>query len=87
MIVLFDPYAYQETIINSRAAHGMPIVREERFPLFVYYSFCTMTTLGYGDVIPISRIARSISWLEALSGQLYLAILVSRLVGLHIAEK
>ena len=54
--------------------------------LSVYYSFVTMTTLGYGDVIPISAAARSLSALQAVTGQLYLAVLVARLVGLHIAH-
>ena len=59
---------------------------EKRYPLFIYFSFSTMSTLGYGDIVPVSRLARSLSWLEALTGQLYLTILVARLVGLHIAN-
>ena len=54
------------------------------FPL--YYSFVTMTTLGYGDIIPTSAAARMLAALEAVTGQLYLAVLVARLVGLHIAH-
>jgi hypothetical protein len=53
---------------------------------FFYYSFVTLTTLGYGDITPITSIARSLSIIEALIGQLYIAILVSRLVGVHIAQ-
>ncbi len=53
---------------------------------FSYYSFVTITTLGYGDVTPVSPPARSLSLLEALSGQLYIAILIARLVGTHIAQ-
>ncbi len=52
----------------------------------LYYSFVTMTTLGYGDVVPLSSAARSLSSLQAVVGQLYLAVLVARLVGLHIAH-
>ncbi len=52
----------------------------------LYYSFVTMTTLGYGDVTPLSSAARSLSSLQAVTGQLYLAVLVARLVGLHIAH-
>ena len=54
------------------------------FPL--YYSFITLTTLGYGDVVPSSPPARMLAALEAIMGQLYLAVLVARLVGLHIAQ-
>ncbi len=53
---------------------------------FIYYSFVTLTTLGFGDITPISNPAQSLSLLEAVMGQLYLAILVARLVGIHIAQ-
>lgn len=56
------------------------------YPLFVYYSFCTLSTVGYGDIVPVSRLARTMSWLEAVTGQIYLTVLVARLVGLHIAS-
>ena len=49
--------------------------------LFIYYSFITLTTVGYGDVTPVSATARTCSWLEALTGQFYLAVLVAGLVG------
>ncbi len=53
---------------------------------FIYYSFVTLTTLGYGDITPISHPAQSLSLLEAIMGQLYLAVLVARMVGIHIAQ-
>jgi voltage-gated potassium channel len=53
---------------------------------FTYYSFVTLTTLGYGDITPGTTPARSLALLEAVMGQLYLAILVARLVGIHIAQ-
>ena len=53
----------------------------------IYYSFVTLTTLGYGDITPISPMSRTLSWMEAVVGQLFLAILVARLVGLHVAGK
>ncbi len=52
---------------------------------FIYYSFVTLTTLGYGDIIPVSDMARTLAYLEALVGQFYLAILVAGLVGAYIA--
>lgn len=53
---------------------------------FLYYSFVTLTTLGYGDILAITKQARGLTVLEAITGQLYLAIMVSRLVSLHISE-
>ena len=49
-----------------------------------YYSFCTLTTLGYGDIVPIHPIARSLAVSEALFGQLYLAVLIARLIALEV---
>lgn len=53
---------------------------------FLYFSFVTLTTLGYGDIVPTTPIGRMLAGLEAIIGQLYLVVLVSRLVGLEIAE-
>ena len=49
----------------------------------VYFSFVTLATLGYGDIVPVSGIARGLAILEAVAGQLYLAVLVARLVSLY----
>jgi len=57
-----------------------------RLDIFTYYSFVTMTTLGYGDVTPIEEHARTLAWLEALIGQLYLAVMVAGFVAVHISE-
>ncbi len=46
----------------------------------------TLSTVGYGDVIPLSPVARSFSFVEAVTGQIYLATLIAWLVGLHIAH-
>jgi Ion channel len=51
----------------------------------VYFSFVTLSTVGYGDITPFSPPARSFAFMEAIIGQIYLAVLVARLVGLHIA--
>jgi hypothetical protein len=53
---------------------------------FVYFSFVTLTTVGYGDVTPVHPIARSLATLEALTGQLYPAILLARLVSLQLLQ-
>lgn len=53
---------------------------------FTYYSYVTLTTLGFGDITPITEQARSLSVLEAIAGPIYLAILVARLVGMSISQ-
>jgi len=55
-------------------------------PDFLYYSFVTLTTLGYGDMTPVSASARAFATLEAMTGQVYLAVLIARLVGMHISQ-
>jgi voltage-gated potassium channel len=54
--------------------------------IIFYYSFVTLTTLGYGDIEPISAPARSLAMLEAIVGQMYIAVLIARLVGMHISQ-
>src|SRR5438034_1593191 len=49
---------------------------------WVYFSFVTLTTVGYGDISPVARAARSLAMLEALIGQLYPAVILARLVSL-----
>jgi voltage-gated potassium channel len=47
----------------------------------IYFSFVTIASLGYGDILPVSDVARGLATLEAVGGQLYLAALVARLIG------
>jgi hypothetical protein len=54
--------------------------------IFIYYSFVTLTTVGYGDVAPVSIPARTLSWVEAITGQLYLAVLIAGLVSALVAK-
>ncbi len=53
-------------------------------PDFLFFSYVTLTTVGYGNIEAITDQARSLASIEALCGQLYLTIMVARLVGLHI---
>lgn len=80
-----DAKAYRDNY-DASANFGDSLSHECRYPIFVYFSFCTLSTVGYGDIVPVSRLARSCAMMEAVTGQLYLAILVARLVGLHIAS-
>jgi len=54
---------------------------------WVYFSFVTLTTVGYGDITPITRGARQLAMLEALVGQLYPAVIIARLVSLQDTSK
>jgi len=49
----------------------------------LYFSVITLTTVGYGDIAPLSRVARMLAMIEAITGMFYMAVLISRLVSLH----
>ena len=57
-----------------------------RLHSFVYYSFTTLTTLGYGDVTPVSPTAKTLAWIEAVMGQFYMAVLVAGIVGVLVSR-
>ena len=59
----------------------------ESWSAWTYFSFVTLTTVGYGDITPVSQPARSLAMLEALTGQLYPAILLARLVSLELLNR
>ena len=77
-ILEFDPEAFH-------GSGGGPWL--ESFPEFVYFSFVSLTTLGYGDISPATPIARFVVYLEAILGQFYLAIMVASLVGIGISDR
>jgi len=85
-------YAHMEyrqpgTFATSQAIFAEDAMSESNlFPLFTYFSFVTLTTLGYGDISPIAEHARTLAWFEALLGQLYLAVMVAGFVAVHISE-
>lgn len=54
---------------------------------WIYFSFVTITTLGYGDILPLTTTARSLALFEAIVGQFYIAILVAGLVSAYISAK
>lgn len=54
---------------------------------YLYFSFSTLTTVGYGDLAPVGAFARLFAAVEAVTGMLYVTIVVARLVGLHIAQR
>lgn len=80
LIELFVPGSFSIDVTLFHSA-------EEIAAIFTYYSFVTISTLGYGDIAPITQLARSWAAMEAILGQLYLAIVVARLMGLYIGSE
>lgn len=57
------------------------------FDTFLYYSFVTLTSSGYGDITPVHPLLRTLAYLEMIVGQFYMAILVAGLVGLFMGQR
>jgi hypothetical protein len=68
---------------SPNAFNGLTVTAHVSLPSdLVYFSFTTLTTVGYGDIVPVDPVARSLSNIEAILGQLYPATLLARLVSL-----
>jgi hypothetical protein len=52
----------------------------------LYFSFTTLTSLGYGDIVPATDMTKSLAILEAVIGVMYLTIIISRLVGIYLVQ-
>ncbi len=93
MMGLIWGFAYGLLEIRHPGSFNLPGTAVEHreadtiMPDLSYFSFVTLTTLGYGDVTPKSASARTLATVEALVGQLYLVILIARLVSLRATEK
>ncbi len=76
-LMRFDPSAFSGTFMSG----------EPQFDSFVYLSFVTMTTLGYGDITPQSEVAAILTYSQALIGQLFMAITIASIVGRMAASE
>lgn len=79
---------YYQSILNPESFAGLEYsdLKEKMFSL-IYYSYVTLSTLGYGDITPASPVAQALGVMEALFGQFYIAILVAIMVGTHISTR
>jgi Ion channel len=78
MIALLTPHAFS----------GLNVAESPKFVSDLsYFSFVTLTTVGYGDIVPVHPLARSLSSVEAIIGQLYPATLLARLVTLELEDR
>ena len=73
-----DAFAFNAGSAAEQSLHGANAF---------YFSFITLSTVGYGDITPVSHVARMLAAMEAISGTLYVAVLISRLVALYSSEK
>jgi voltage-gated potassium channel len=76
-------WVLERTWSGSFAIPGDGAQNNFSLPVAIYYSFVTLTTLGYGDIAPRSEVVRGLAIMEAVAGQLYLAVMIARLVSLY----
>jgi len=75
-------------LIDPNAFTGIPMDDSPALPSnFIYFSFVTLTSTGYGEIVPVDPFARSLSNIEGIIGQLYPATLLARLVSLEIERR
>jgi voltage-gated potassium channel Kch len=83
IIEILDPGSFA---ISSLLIDADTVSLGEVFEIALYFSLITLTTVGYGDISPISPVARSLASIEPIIGQLLLAVLVAWLVGMYISD-
>lgn len=81
LVIDFDPGAF---LLGERSLAEASVDASSLSARLLYFSFITLTTTGLGDIRPVSEIAQMLTAGEALTGELYVAIFVARLMGLHI---
>jgi len=80
-------WVLERTWAGSFAIPGEGAQSNFSLPAAIYYSFVTLTTLGYGDIVPRSEMARGLAIMEAVAGQLYVAVMIARLVSLYASRE
>lgn len=83
VIFAFQPQAFS---FGASPAPVLAAGQQNVFPLFVYFSLTTLSTIGFGDITPLTLQARYAAVAEGITGQFYLAILVARLVGMQMSQ-
>jgi voltage-gated potassium channel len=84
IVELRNPAAFSTALFQRAPGHVAPLLAS--LHTFIYYSFVCLTTTGFGDITPVTEGARGLSVMEAVFGQLYVAILIARLVSLEVAQ-
>lgn len=81
LVESLSPGSFSGGLLQSTVTPG------ERLHSFLYFSFITLTTLGYGDITPQTQGATALCQAEAIIGQFFIAVLVARLVGMQVSQK
>lgn len=86
-LFLLIEFMVPESFSFTQGQQRMELWISKEFYPFLYFSLVTMTTVGYGDMSPVTEEARALATMEALLGQIYLTIMVAGLVGMYLSYK
>lgn len=82
VILVYDPYSYSNAQLSNSTINNISFMNMS-VPL--YYSFVSLATMGYGDIVPLKPYTRSLATFIAISGQFYITVIVALLVGKYSA--
>jgi voltage-gated potassium channel len=82
LIAVADPNSYTFPHLKQPIVEGISYTSN-----YIYYGFVTLTTLGFGDIAPLTPAAKSFSIFTAITGQLYIAIIIATLVSKYLGQK
>jgi hypothetical protein len=90
-LLLANTFAAMHSLLNALQPGAYLFVNFEPtsvdWPQFLYFSYATITTLGFGDIVPVGSYSSVLTVAEAVVGVLYIAIMMARLVGIYASEK
>lgn len=78
---------YPGSFISSVSGQVIPFIFNEDALDEIYFSFITLLTVGYGDIVPATHVAKLTTIIEGFCGQIYLVVLIARLVGMHVSQR
>jgi hypothetical protein len=81
--MLYDSNAFEFPVDLTIDAND----QVDNFSTYLYYGLVTLSTLGYGDIVPTMPFSKSLAILTSISGQLYIAIIIAMLVGKFASQK
>ena len=81
ILILFPGSFGENLVLDFSSRNSLTLTLHD----LIYFSFVTQTTLGYGDISPTAGFAKAVVSLQAVVGQIYLAVIIARLVGIQIA--
>ena len=74
------------SFVSSLSNESINLGTSTSSPDAIYFSFITLLTVGYGDIVPIGSVAKLTTIIEGFFGQIYLVVLIARLVGMHVSQ-